>query len=646
MKRASWVLRATSGVIFCASLLSCSSLEPETAPPGLIHIIEAEVAQVTPGDLTGTPPQMLGSLPPLPWEPTALPFTPPRPIAPNPSGADSTKMASMTTWLRITLPATAVTDSLNAVYLPRWHSWGNLAIYANRELIYNAQEDSSNATFNVPLLARLPASLSRHGDLEIVLRMDSVKAIGGAISSIWLGNITQLHPMFETRRLWQNRMPQITSSIFLVLGIFALAFWLRRRQATAQLFFFVLSVLFYIRNLHYYLDEIAVPDAWFNWLTLNSLGWLIVVVCWFAFRLQTHRYRLVERALTVSMALASLLSMPLGWLNVNLSLMFSVAYLIFIGVSFGVTSLLTYAAIRSRSREYALLALILWLNIGLGVHDWMLTNWRMNLESVYLLPFGVLALFGMFLASVLRDYLAALSASEKASALLQQRLAERERELDESYAKLRTVEQAQLLSHERQRLMREMHDGLGSALMSSLVAVERGQMQPGDIAQVLRECVDDLKLTIDSLEPVGDDLLVLLATLRYRLEPRLQAAGITLSWEVGSVPRLSWLNPGAALNILRMMQEILTNILKHARAQSIRVATQLQGGHVEIIISDDGVGFDTGAVNGVGRGLRNLTRRAADIGGAVDISSGATGTRVLIRLPIARPAAVIASDTP
>ena len=636
MKRASWVLRATSGFALCASLLSCTPLEPETAPPGALHIIEAEVAAVSPGDLTGTAPLVLGPLPSLPWMRTRLPYAPLRPIAPNPSGINPTKMASMSTWVRVTLPATAVTDSLNAMYLPRWHAWGNLAVYANGALVYNSEEDGSHATFNDPLLARLPARPDG-SSLEIVVRMDSAKAIGGAISSIWLGSITQLRPMFETRRLWQNRMPQITSSIFLVLGVFALAFWLRRRQATAQLFFFVLSVLFYIRNLHYYLDDTPLPEEWFNWLTLNSLGWLIVVVCWFAFRLQMHRYRLVERGLTVSMALASLLSMPLGWLNLKISLMYSVAYLVFIGVSFGVTSLLTYAALRSRSREYALLALILWLNIGLGVHDWLLTNWRMNLESVYLLPFGVLALFVMFLASVLRDYLGALSASEKASSLLEARLAERERELDESYAKLRTVEQAQLLSHERQRLMREMHDGLGSALMSSLVAVERGQMQPGDIAQVLRECVDDLKLTIDSLEPVGDDLLVLLATLRYRLEPRLQAAGIRLSWEVETVPRLAWLNPGVSLNILRMMQEILTNILKHAHAHSIRVATKSDGGHVSISISDDGAGFSTNTANDVGRGLRNLKRRAADIGGEVDIHSGANGTQVRIRLPIERP---------
>jgi signal transduction histidine kinase len=78
---------------------------------------------------------------------------------------------------------------------------------------------------------------------------------------------------------------------------------------------------------------------------------------------------------------------------------------------------------------------------------------------------------------------------------------------------------------------------------------------------------------------------------------------------------------------------------KHAHAQSIRVATQLRGEHVAITISDDGVGFDTGTSNDVGRGLRNLQRRAADIGGEVDISSGPSGTQVLIRLPIERAAA-------
>src|SRR5580698_742621 len=108
MKRASWALRATSTLALCASLLSCRSLEPDAAPPGLIHVTSADVAKVTPGDLAHTPPQVLGLLPSLPWASMALPYAPPRTIAPNPSGTDANQMASTTTWFRIELPAEAV----------------------------------------------------------------------------------------------------------------------------------------------------------------------------------------------------------------------------------------------------------------------------------------------------------------------------------------------------------------------------------------------------------------------------------------------------------------------------------------------------------------------------------------------------------
>jgi signal transduction histidine kinase len=300
--------------------------------------------------------------------------------------------------------------------------------------------------------------------------------------------------------------------------------------------------------------------------------------------------------------------------------------------------MLSVAAWRTRSAGSAALAAILWLNLGLGVHDWMLQNWRIDIETIYLLPIGVLALFAMFLATVARRYLAALSASEQASALLEARLADRERELKESYDRLRDVEQAQLLSQERQRLMREMHDGLGSALMSSLIAVERGQMQSADIVQVLRECVDDLKITIDSLEPVGDDLLILLATLRYRLEGRLEAAGIGLKWNVSAVPSLTWLNPTLSLHILRIAQEILTNVLKHAHARSIAVTVSHDADHISIVVEDDGVGFDVAAKMRAGRGLANLQQRAALLHAAFMIDSRPGSTRACLRLPVHLPA--------
>src|SRR5207248_8566149 len=137
-----------------------------------------------------------------------------------------------------------------------------------------------------------------------------------------------------------------------------------------------------------------------------------------------------------------------------------------------------------------------------------------------------------------RRYLGAIGEVEQSNASLGQRLRARETELAASYERLREVEHRQTLNQERQRLTQDMHDGLGSSLVSALRVVEGGRSSELEVAQVLKGCIDDLKLAIDSMEPVEADLLLLLATLRYRLESRLESGGIHLRWEISDVPPL------------------------------------------------------------------------------------------------------------
>ena len=132
-------------------------------------------------------------------------------------------------------------------------------------------------------------------------------------------------------------------------------------------------------------------------------------------------------------------------------------------------------------------------------------------------------------------------------------------------------------------------------------------------------------------------MLLLLATLRFRLEPRLESAGITLHWEVSEVPKLDWLDPRNSLHILRILQEAFANILKHTRASAIRVTTAAADGCVSVTIADNGAGFDvTLAQRGGGIGLSNQRRRAEAIGGEVVIESSSSGTWLTLRLPQTR----------
>lgn len=208
-------------------------------------------------------------------------------------------------------------------------------------------------------------------------------------------------------------------------------------------------------------------------------------------------------------------------------------------------------------------------------------------------------------------------------------------DLADSHAKLREIEHKQTLDNERQRLMQDMHDGLGSSLISALRVVERGNMNDEELALVIKGCIDDLKLAIDSMEPVDKSLLLLLATLRFRLGPRLESAGIQLKWQVENVPTIDWLDPKSALHILRILQEAIANIIKHTDASQVNVATCLDGDFVIVKVEDNGCGFDVSTVHQIsGKGLSGQKRRALEIGAQINWQSTPKGTCVRLSLPI------------
>ncbi len=205
-------------------------------------------------------------------------------------------------------------------------------------------------------------------------------------------------------------------------------------------------------------------------------------------------------------------------------------------------------------------------------------------------------------------------------------------------AKAQDAAREQAVLRERQRLMVDMHDGLGSALISTLVAVERGNLPQGDVVAVLRECIEDLRMVIDSLEPLGHDLELLLATLRHRLGQRLQAAGLTLDWHVEDLPKLLWMESPQALQVMRILQEVLTNTVKHAHASRVRIVARNEPAddHVVITLEDDGAGFDQESAV-TGRGHRHLRSRSQALGIELLIHSvPGTGTQVTLRLPIGK----------
>jgi len=227
----------------------------------------------------------------------------------------------------------------------------------------------------------------------------------------------------------------------------------------------------------------------------------------------------------------------------------------------------------------------------------------------------------------------ALAEAQRLNAALEERVREKQHELERQFETMQRLAREAAIAEERRRILADMHDGIGGQLIATLSLVEGGEAAPGQVAGALRECIDDLRLAIDSLEPTEQDLLPVLGNLRYRLEPRLKARGVALDWRVRDLPRLACLTPQNVLHVLRILQEAFTNVLKHAQATRVRVATASDAHGVSIEISDDGQGFDPLAGR-PGRGLASMHNRARAVGGELALRSSAEGTTLSLRLPL------------
>lgn len=254
-------------------------------------------------------------------------------------------------------------------------------------------------------------------------------------------------------------------------------------------------------------------------------------------------------------------------------------------------------------------------------------------EGKYVVDSAPVLLLALVVAFIQRNFTLFQSAVGL-NQMLGKRLAEREAELAQAHAWERETVRQQAHDEERRRIMRDMHDGLGSQLMGMLLAARRGKVDTAKVAEGLQSVVDEMRLMIDSMDSVGESLALALSTFQDRVRPRIEAAGFQMVWSGAPESGLPDYPPRTVLQIFRILQEAVTNALKHSGGNRIEVAviSHPDDGAVSLIIRDNGRGVAEPGASG--HGLRNMTSRANLIGGRLQIDSSGTGTRVDLMLPL------------
>lgn len=270
-------------------------------------------------------------------------------------------------------------------------------------------------------------------------------------------------------------------------------------------------------------------------------------------------------------------------------------------------------------------------------------------EAVYRsLTYGRLGTHGLTVLSLfgLAIFLRRNEALHKARREHATELASERDRLDREVAR-RTAELTELARHlqtvredERARLARELHDELGALLTAAkldVARVRRMTKATPDIDERLKHMSELLdqgialkRRIIEDLRPSALSNLGLIPALEILTQEFSQRSGLQLNLELADSPT----DDADRLALYRLVQEALTNVLRHAKARQVRVSLGEADGWLQLQIRDDGQGFNPDAVGAGHHGLLGMRYRIESLGGTLQLlSAPGRGTLVLARLP-------------
>jgi signal transduction histidine kinase len=220
-------------------------------------------------------------------------------------------------------------------------------------------------------------------------------------------------------------------------------------------------------------------------------------------------------------------------------------------------------------------------------------------------------------------------------------------------ARLHRRVKALAVTEERERIAREMHDSLAQVLgyvntkaQAAEVLIEHGEMerasaQLGQLASAARAAYADVREGILGLRTsLGEDR-GFVATLRDYLESWQGQSGVAVELVFAPAPFEPELTPTGEVQLLRIIQEALANVRKHAGAKRARVSMSRDRDGLQVIIADDGAGFAADAMRRTETprfGLATMRERAEAVGGSLEIvSKPGEGAEVIVRLPATAP---------
>lgn len=520
-----------------------------------------------------------------------------------------------------------------ALFLP--HVETSFVLYVNGlPWLTDLPLDAAPVSHQGPVLVDLQGAPWRAGDNSIRLRVVSSAKWTQRVP-LYLGPYESLFPIWAERQaITTGILSQLHTVMMWLSSAMGILYALRRSEV---LFGWVALGIFCAAC--YNFDRLIPlpPLSAERWDMLMTMSLVVGVLCLVLSSSLFHglRQKRVEQALLgIGLTGGLLVCLPVAvgaWI-------WGVAFpaWVIVAVVTGVAAmvvLVRWCLDRRRKQDAAIILFVGATLLGFWGHDQAIASGFLPASRGELLNFGLFALVVSQAWFVLTKFAGALNRLEKLTTSLDRRVKKREAELTALLEQRVKDAEARALTKERNRLMQDMHDGVGGRLVSALSLLERDRISLDDVREEIRNCLEDIRLTIESLDIDAGDLPTLLGSFRYQVEPRLVRHGISLHWNVDDLPIGQGFNPVHNLHLLRVFQEAVSNILRHAGADEIRFDLRVTSNVLCLTIGDNGCGLPDPNRRSSGRGLGNMRSRIAVMGGQIAFRNSDLGMEVEIKMP-------------
>lgn len=537
---------------------------------------------------------------------------------------------------QVTLPERPAEPSNTdwALYFPRVGNQVEIVLGTQVVVPLEYPRDPSRDRAKSPLMVPITAENTAR---DLTVRVWTQPGRWGGLASVAYGPLHNIEDLYQDRVVGRQYGALAVAMGMLLASSVATALWWARRESVYGVFAWA-ALCGALRFADRLIETPPLP--WPLWGAVNALAlsWFVLGMCLFCLLMTRPGLTWPRSALIALMATQAVLvfigfygDMPRAW---------TWALRLLAPPAFATLGWVLWVAWRERSREVWIMGLGVCITIAAGLRDLLVIRENTSgMDHFSILPHASLLFVLMLGWLVVKRYADNARAHDKLLATLDAKVRQREWDLERSNALLREEHDKQATLLERQRIMRDIHDGVGAQLVGLLSLLNQEGASRATLQEQAEAALDELRMAVDALQPVHGDLVTVLATLRYRLQPRLQAAGIEVVWQVGTLPTMEGLTPGVVLQLQRILLEAFTNAIRHAQATCLTVTAAeepLPGpGQLVLQVSDNGRGFDAVPTRQGGQGITNMAARATAIGAVLCLeSSPGRGTKVKVTLPL------------